>query len=38
MEKIKEILSKIKDFLTSHPKFAIFLFGFIVGFILGTIF
>lgn len=38
MEKVKEVLTKIKDFLTGHPRFAVFLFGFIVGFILGTLF
>ena len=38
MEKVTQILAKIKEFLTAYPKLALFLFGFVVGFILGTLF
>jgi hypothetical protein len=37
MEKVTKALSKVKEFLTAYPKLALFLFGFIVGFILSTI-
>ena len=38
MEKVTQILAKIKEFLTAYPKLALFLFGVVVGFILGTLF
>jgi hypothetical protein len=38
MEKVTQALSKVKEFLTAYPKLALFLFGFVVGFILGTLF
>jgi hypothetical protein len=37
MEKITQVLTKIRGFLTTYPKLGLFLFGFIIGFILGVI-